>query len=84
MGFIDDIKNTLTEDLSFGKEFRCTLTANAGYFENVSHIVSYSEDQIVLAFKGAVVTVSGRNLYIKKYCEGDAAICGKIIGLKRE
>ena len=84
MGFIDDIIKTFKEDFSFGKEFRCTLTGEAGYFENVNSIVSYNEEEIVLSLKDSVLTVSGRNLYVKKYCEGDVAICGKITGIKRE
>lgn len=84
MGFIDDIIKSFSEDFTFGKGFYCTLTENSGYFENVSHIVSYSEEEIVLSFKSGTLTITGRGLYIKKYCEGDVAICGKITGLKRE
>lgn len=84
MGFIDDISRTLKEDFSCGKEFRCTITGGAGYFENVSRIESYSEDEIVLSFKDSKLTITGRGLYIKKYCEGDVAVCGKITGIKRE
>lgn len=84
MGFIDDIARTFGGDFSFGNGFCCTLSDSAGYFEKVSAIISYSEEEVVLSLKGGTLTVSGKGLYIKKYCEGDVAVCGKITGLKRE
>ena len=84
MSFIDDIKGSIGEDFLFGKNFRCTLFAESGYFENVSAVLSFSESEIVLALKGGKLILKGKNLYIKKYCGGDVAVCGKITELKRE
>lgn len=84
MSFIEDIKGSFGEDFLAGKNFRCTLFSDAGYFENVSSILSFSEEEIILSLKGGRLTVRGKNLFIKKYCGGDVAVCGKITELKRE
>lgn len=84
MGFIEDILKSFGEDFTYGKGINCTLTANAGYFENVSGVVKYTSEEIVLSFKGGLITISGKNLAIKKYCEGDVAVCGQITALKKE
>ncbi|MDY6367482.1 MAG: YabP/YqfC family sporulation protein [Clostridia bacterium] len=84
MSFIDDIKNTFGDEFLLGKNFRCTLFSDAGYFENVCSIAGFSEEEIILSLKGGRLTVKGKNLYIKKYCGGDVAICGKITELKRD
>ena len=84
MGFLDDIFNSIGENYSAGNDFKCTLFANAGYFENITEIVSYGEKEIILRVKAGRITVSGERLYIKKYCGGDVAVCGGITALKRE
>ena len=50
----------------------------SAYIENVRLIKSYSTDQICVAVKGGQVTLLGEGLCIKKYCQGDLAVCGKI------
>ena len=85
MGFMDNIYTSVFLE-PFPKEppFRILLLGDrAGYFEKVKSVISFSESQIELAVKNAVVTVSGENLTIKKFCEGDVVICGKIVSVKR-
>ena len=84
MSFIDDIARSIGENFSVGGDFKCTLFSNAGYFENIAEIISYGEKEIVLKIKSGRITVNGERLYVKKYCGGDVAVCGKITALKRE
>ena len=84
MGFIDDIIKSFGEDFTYGKGFKCTLTDGAGYFENVAGIIEYTSDEIIISYKSGKITVNGSGLYIKKYCEGDIVVCGKITALKRD
>ena len=85
MGFIDEIKKCFTlEELPKEPIFRAVLLGDsAGYFENVSHIKSYSPEQICLVFKKGELLINGNALYIKKYCGGDVVICGKIQSIQR-
>ena len=80
MGFIDNIKECFSEwELPKEPCFRAVLFGeSAGYFENVSSIFSYSENEIVLSLKKGGLKILGEKLYIKKYCMGDIVICGKI------
>ena len=85
MGFIDNIIQCLGGE-SFPKEpqYRAVVFGdNAVYVENVLGIISYQKDKVVLAVKKATLTVSGSELYIKKYCLGDLVVCGKIIRLEK-
>ena len=65
-------------------EFRATILGDYCYFENVLSIRSYAEDKIEFLTKGGIVVVVGCGLFIKKYCAGDLAICGKIKTLSKE
>ena len=56
---------------------------SAGYFENVKSIVSYEVKEVVLSLKNGGLRIKGKDLYIKKYCEGDVVICGKILSVER-
>lgn len=85
MGFIDSIKNCIGEE-QFIKEpiFRAVLFGeSAGYFENVSCIAYYQNDEIRLSLKKGGLIIRGENLFIKKYCQGDVVICGKIRSVER-
>jgi sporulation protein YqfC len=86
MGFFDSLVNNFR---SFGvypeKKGRILLIGeDSGYFENVKSIKSYTETEIVLSVKSGLIVVSGENLYVKKFCQGDVAICGKIVCIKRQ
>ena len=81
MNIFENIAEILGVSDLIGKPvFKATLVGDsAGYFECVLGIKSYTENQIILCIKNAEIVITGQNLYVKKYCEGDVAICGKII-----
>ncbi len=84
MGLIDNIKNCISEsDMPTIPPFRAVLFGNnAVYFENIKSIIGFSPEQIILSVKTGEVKLSGEGLYIKKYCEGDVVICGKICSIE--
>ena len=64
---------------------RCSLIpAGGGYFEGVKAVDDFSSEQIVVCFPRASVRVEGQGLSIKKYCDGDLQIAGKIFSLTVE
>lgn len=85
MGLIDNIKDCFCQcEIPSEPIFRAVLFGEcAGYFENIKSIVSYTEEEIVLALSNGCLKISGKNLYIKKYCMGDVVICGKIKKVER-
>ena len=85
MIFIDNIKDCFCQnELPTDCSFRAVLFGeSAGYFENIKSIVSYEKEQVVLSLKNGGIKVSGKDLYIKKYCIGDVVICGKILSVER-
>ena len=80
MSFIDEVKNCFTPDeISTPPTFRAVLFGDrAVYLENVKRLISYDVQEIVLGVKKGVVKVQGKDLYVKKFCDGDVVICGKI------
>lgn len=85
MGLIDEINNCFCQnELPNNPSFRAVLIGEcAGYFENVKSIVSFTNQEIILALKNGALKISGSCLYIKKYCLGDVVICGKIKSLEK-
>ena len=85
MGFIDDIKSCFSsEELPTVPLFRAVLFGEGAlYVENVKQIVRYTEEEIVLGLKRGGLAICGSDLYVKKYCEGDVVICGKIKAVQR-
>lgn len=58
---------------------RCILVPNGGgYFEGVKGVEDFSPQRIVLRFSQGQTAVEGEELFIKKYCDGDLEILGKI------
>lgn len=85
MSFIENILESLgiSEELK-EQQSKITLIGDiAGYFENVKSIKKYSKEEIILLLRKEVITVNGEDLSIKKYCEGDLAVCGKIKSIIR-
>jgi sporulation protein YqfC len=79
MGFIDDIKKCFCENEIASPNFRALLIGDgAVYFECVTAIAHYDENEIMLSLKKGGIIIKGEKLYVKKYCIGDASICGKI------
>jgi sporulation protein YqfC len=85
MGFFDNMKESFGIcDLSEGIKNKVVLVGfEAGYFDCVVGIIGYSDTEISLALKKGKIIVYGKDLYIKKFCEGDVVVCGKITKIER-
>lgn len=85
MGFIENILESLGLSEEVNEQLsKITLIGDvAGYFECVKSIKKYSKEEIIISLKKETITVTGEELSIKKYCEGDLAVCGKIKSILR-
>ena len=64
---------------------RCTIVpGGGGYFEGVKAVGDFSPERVVLCFPRCSVSVEGVGLCIKKYCDGDLQLTGKIFTLTTE
>ena len=62
---------------------RCIFVPNGGgYFEGVKTVGDFSPEKIVLYFPRESVEIEGEELSIKKYCDGDLELSGKIVCLR--
>lgn len=59
------------------------LGDSALYLENVCGISHYTEEEILVRLRRGGIVVRGNDLFVKKYCAGDLAICGKIKSVER-
>ncbi len=58
---------------------RCILSlSGGGYFEGVKAVGEFAPDKILLCFPHRSVEIEGENLTVKKYCDGDLQLSGKI------
>ncbi len=55
-----------------------------GYFEGVKSVGDFSSERIVVCFAKEQVEIEGENLSIKKYCDGDLQLSGRIFSLRVE
>ena len=85
MGFIDNIKECLGGEEFFNNlSFRAVLFGDSAvYLENVTSIISYEKEQVLLSIRKGQISIKGIDLYIKKYCMGDVVVCGKITAIER-
>jgi sporulation protein YqfC len=85
MSFIDNIKEFIgAESVLQEGEYRAVVFGSkAVYVERVKCIISYEKEQILLGLKKGVLEITGKDLYVKKYCLGDVVICGNICSLTR-
>ena len=61
---------------------RCTFTPKGGgYFEGVKAVEDFTPEKILLCLARERVEICGERLFIKKYCDGDMEIGGKISAL---
>ncbi len=68
------------EGVSFS---RCTFVpAGGGYFEGVKSVGDFSPERVVLYFPRHSVEITGQGLSIRKYCDGDLQLFGKITALQ--
>ena len=58
---------------------RCIV---GGYFEGVKAVEDFSSEKIILCFLKERVELLGDGLTIKKYCDGDLQLAGKILSLR--
>jgi hypothetical protein len=62
---------------------RCVfVVGGGGYFEGVKAVGDFSSQKIVLYFPHECVEVEGSELAIKKYCDGDLELSGKIVCIR--
>ena len=62
---------------------RCVIVpSGGGYFEGVKAVGDFSPERVVLCFPKESVEVEGIALSIKKYCDGDLQLAGRIHSLK--
>ncbi|MBE7084500.1 MAG: hypothetical protein E7368_00410 [Clostridiales bacterium] len=54
------------------------VIGGGGYFEGVKTVGDFSPEQIVLYYPHQSVEIEGEALFIKKYCEGDLQLSGRI------
>ena len=58
---------------------RCVIVPNGGgYFEGVKGVEDFSPERIMLRFSQGQAVIEGSAFFIKKYCDGDLEILGKI------
>ena len=60
------------------------VPSGGGYFEGVRSVGDFSSERIVLCFAKEQVTVEGEGLSIKKYCDGDLQLSGKVLSVRVE
>lgn len=61
---------------------RCVITpCGGGYFEGVKAVEDFSLQRIVICFPRQRVEILGEGLSVKKYCDGDLQVLGKILSL---
>ena len=62
---------------------RCTIVpGGGGYFEGVKTVGDFSSERIVVYFPREELEVLGEGLSIKKYCDGDLQISGRVYSIK--
>lgn len=85
MSFIDSIKGCFSQgEIPIEPSFRVMMFGESAVFiENVKSIGYYDENEMLFLLKKGGIKVLGQGLYIKKYCAGDVAVCGKIRAIER-
>ncbi len=62
---------------------RCIIIpCGGGYFEGVKMVEDFSTERILIRFSHHSVEIAGEALLIKKYCDGDLQVLGKILSLR--
>ena len=80
MGFFNSILDSLGVVGEFEglKNKMVLLGFESAYFDCITGIIGFSDTVISLALKNGKIIITGKDLYIKKFCEGDVVVCGKI------
>ena len=83
MNFIDEILSVFGAE-NAAPAFRVMLFGDgAAYIEGVKAIKSYSQEKMELYLKKGEIKITGEGLFVKKYCAGDLAVCGKIKSVEK-
>ena len=62
---------------------KCIITpCGGGYFEGVKGVEDFSTERILVRFPKERIELLGEGLAIKKYCEGDLQVFGKILSMR--
>ena len=62
---------------------RCIIVPEGGgYFEGVKAVGDFSSTKIVLCFSKTELEITGENLCITKYYDGDLRLSGKILKMQ--
>lgn len=62
---------------------RCIIVPNGGgYFEGVKAVGDFTPERIVICFPKSTVEAEGTDISIKKYCDGDLQLSGRITSLR--
>ena len=62
---------------------KCLIVpCGGGYFEGVKSVGEFSSTQIELFFRTHGALVEGEELLIRKYCDGDLELGGKILSVR--
>lgn len=83
MSFMDEMLKV------FGGEgaaptFRVMLIGDgAAYAEGVKAIKSYSQEKMEILIGKGEMRITGEGLFVKKFCAGDLAVCGKIKSIEK-
>ena len=84
MVFFDEIKQTLITEGAPQPFFQVTLVGDSVVFlEGVKGIKEFSTEQITLFLNKGEITLFGEKMKIKKFCQGDLVVCGKINKIER-
>ena len=85
MKLFDEIMRRLgaDDDLVFNGVKYVVFDGRCGYFENVKGIGDFSGEAVEILLKKGKLLVSGKNLYIRRFVEGDLAVYGQIESVAR-
>lgn len=84
MGFIDNILQSMGFDHVPADGYKAVIVSeSAVYLENIKGLKKYTPEEVEFFLKKGSVSVIGKDLIIKKYCFGDAVICGDITKLQK-
>ncbi|MBQ9714538.1 MAG: YabP/YqfC family sporulation protein [Clostridia bacterium] len=78
MGLYEEVLKTA----SGGVCSRCVIVpGGGGYFEGVKAIGDFSSEKIIVCFPKQTVEITGQNLVIKKYYDGDLQVDGRLLSV---
>jgi hypothetical protein len=81
MSFIENIRQNLNANAN--GFFRAILLEEGVYVQGVAGIKNFSTEEIVATLKKGEIKILGENLFVKKYCQGDLVVCGKVKELQK-